>query len=97
MPREDLMEPNIKRVTVKKCASKEEASRELVKGLLDNEPLTFQLLVTILTSDPYNLSREEVNVALNELNKKGLLKIKKFNIGTWMTESGHDVVLDLAR
>ena len=91
------MEPNIPRILVKKCASKKEASKELIKGLLDNEPLTFQLLVTILTSDPYNLSREEVNMALNELNKEGLLKIKKFNIGAWMTVSGHDIVLDLSR
>ncbi|MDP3793012.1 MAG: hypothetical protein Q8Q89_04790 [bacterium] len=91
------MEPNIKRIRIKRCASKKEANRELIKGLLGNEPLTFQLLFTILISDPYNLSRDEVNIALNELNGEGFLKIKKFDIGAWMTVSCYDIVLALAK
>lgn len=91
------MEPNIKRVTIKKCSSKEEANRELIKGILSNESLTFQLVFVILTSDPYNLSVREVNIALNEINKEGLLKIEKFNVRESIVMSGHDVILALVR
>lgn len=82
---------------IKKCASKEEANRELVKGLLGNESMSFHLVVTILTSEPYSLSTREVNVALNEVNKEGLLKIDKINMNEWLCLSGYDVVLALVR
>lgn len=91
------MEPILRKVMIKKCASKEEANRELVKGLLGNESMSFQLVVTILTSEPYSLSTREVNVALNEVNKEGLLKIDKFIMKEWLCLSGHDIVLALVR
>ena len=88
------MEPNIPRVSVKKCASKEEADRELIRGLLANDPMSLQMLVTILESDPYNLVPIEITEALNQLNRSNLIKIGRFT-DTWLAGSsvGVDIVL----
>ncbi len=92
-----MAEPNLPKVTVKKCASEEEAIGELVKGLLANEPMSLQMLVSILESDPYNiLDPTKISTALNQLNEMNLIKIKRFT-ATWLATSDIDVVLDLVR
>ena len=88
------MEPNIKRVTVKNCASREEANGELIKGLLGNEPISLQMLVTILESEPYGLDTNQILQALNELNKEGLIAISGFT-NSWMNNTHTDVILKL--
>ena len=89
------MEPNIKRVRVKKCASKEEINRELVKNLLKRYgPMSLQLLVTFLKSNPYNRKPTEISKALNQLNNMNLITTKKFT-DTWLSGSGVDVVIKM--
>jgi len=91
-----VSKPNTKRVTVKKCSSKEEADKELIKGLLRNEPMLFQLLARTLFDEPYELSPEDVMGALIGLNQEGLIRIGGFK-DTWLSETSIDVVLSLVK
>lgn len=89
------MEPNIKKVVVKKCASQKEARKELIKGLLTNEPMSLQVLVTILKNHPYELTSANITEALNKLHEEGLIIVEKFIVDSWLTSSGIDVILAL--
>ena len=89
------MEPKLKRVTVKKCASRREANSELAKGLLRiTGPASLSFLVTALASEPYNLTTEEIIRALNDINGRGLLRILRFS-DDWMVNSDVGLVLSL--
>ena len=88
------MEPNLKQVTVKKCSSLKEANKELVKGLLGNEPMSLQMLVIILESEPYNLRMSVILKALNQLSEEGLIKINGFT-NSWINQTNVDIVLGI--
>ena len=86
------MEPKLAKVNVKKCSSKEETQEELILGLLKNESMPLQVLVTIIMSEPYELSSKEIIQALSRLNRKNLIRMNNF-VPSWITGSEIDVRL----
>ena len=61
--------------------SKNLSSQErLLLGLLDNEPMTADQIVTSLMGDPYDLTFKEVTSSLDGLKNKGLVVLNHFRV-----------------